>query len=205
LIITKNYFFRYLLFYSLIWLGSGCNPSSDNNHQQYAQGKQIIHIKDKQGNHIVKFSWDDRLTSIETDQKNWKNTSTNQTYLLDNRPLMTVKSQGLEITVSPTAASATGWQIRFLENTMYVSSLKHPNKSLYKVTQRQTDKFWVYQSGREIGKTKIKNGIIDVDGYGIDLKIPAQTNAYAYTLLMMYNIPETVRFTLMVELLKKGI
>ena len=205
MIIIKDFFFRYLLFCALLWLSSGCNPSSGDNHQQYVQGQQIIHIKDKQGNHIVKFSWDDQLTSIETDQKTWKNASTNHTYLWDKRPLITVKSQGLEITATPTNAQSTGWQIRFLDNTMQVFSLKHPNKSIYKVVQQKTDKFWVYKSGREVGKTKIKNGIIDVDGYGIDLKIPAQTNAYAYTLLMMYDIPETIRFTLMVELLKKGI
>ncbi len=183
-------------------MGNRCTPSSHNNHQQYAQEQQVMHIKDKRGNHIVKLVWDDQTTLIESDQKVWQKSAESQVYLSDKRPFLTVTSQGLHIQVTSHHQPADDWQIRFLDDTMQVLQT---NQSIYQVVQPQPDKFWVYKSGREVGKTKMKNGLIDVDGYGIDLKIPAQTNAYAYTVLMMYEIPEAIRFTLMAELLKKGI
>ncbi|OJJ22794.1 hypothetical protein BKI52_00130 [marine bacterium AO1-C] len=185
-----------------MWLGNGCNPSSEGNHQQYAEGQQVIHIKDKRGNHIVRLVWDSENTMIESDQQFWSKPAGSTTYRTEQLPLVEIQTNGLEITATTKVAS---WQIRFLDDTMHILQLGNSPKVIYQVAQPQTDKFWVYKAGREVGKTKIKNGMIDVDGYGIDLKIPAQTNAYAYTLLMMYDIPETIRFTLMIELLKKGI
>ena len=184
------------------WLFIGSCTQTSDGHNQYNKSQQIIHIKDKQGNHIVKFVWDNDQTLIKTDQSTWKKTAGNSRYEANQNTLLEVQSDGLKITI--TSKKAT-WKIRFLDDTMHVEPQKNVQDLAYQVVQKQTDKFWVYHAGHEVGKTKIKNSIIDVDGFGIDLKIPAQTNSYAYALLMMYDVPETIRFTLMAELLAKGL
>lgn len=187
--------------FALWWFIGSCTQTSDGHHQ-YNKGQQIIHIKDKKGNHIAKFVWDNNQTVIKTDQNTWKKAAGTSRYEANQNTLLEIQSDGLEITVTSKESS---WKVRFLNDTMHVMPQKSAQTLAYQVVQKQTDRFWVYHAGHEVGKTKIKNSIIDVDGYGIDLKIPAQTNSYAYTLLMMYDVPETIRFALMAELLAKGL
>ncbi|EAY30044.1 toxin protein, putative [Microscilla marina ATCC 23134] len=171
---------------------------------------QKVIVKDKKGNRIVKFIWNEQQVLIQTPEKLWQ--SKDSIALIErptkiyqtpaNTPLIETNVKGLDILAKTISPPFSQWRLRFVGDTMQVfKANQHP--PAYWVVQYKLNKYRVYQAGNEVGKTKITNGIVDVDGVGIDLKIPTPTNSYAYTLLMMYQIPKIIRCSLMAELLLK--
>lgn len=205
--IRKNNLTFIHFFFTLVVVGflASCDSASEAHQNQSSNNKRKVIIKDKKGNQLVVFEWDEQVTHIKTPTKQWQQLFTDSSYTSQQQPLVQLKTRGLNFTAQLYNAQQSKWQIHFFDDTMRIAYTQSPSNEVYKVVQRQPDKYWVYHSDREIGKTKISNGVIDVDGYGIDLKIPAHTNSYAYTLLMMFDIPETIRYTFMVELLKRGL
>ncbi|WP_299464796.1 hypothetical protein [uncultured Microscilla sp.] len=190
---------------------TGCNSASDQRETAYkAHSWQKIIVKDKKGNRIVKFTWNERQVLIKTPKKLWQNKDS--IALVErpvkiyrtpaNMPLIETSVKGLDILAKTIAPPFSQWRLRFVGDTMQVLKANH-HLPAYWVVQYKLNKYRVYQADNEVGKTKITNGIVDVDGVGIDLKIPTHTNSYAYTLLMMYQIPKTIRCSLMAELLLK--
>lgn len=206
-IIWKNNLTFILFFFTLVILGflASCESASEAHQNQSSNNKHRVIVKDKKGNQLVVFEWDAQMTRVKTPTKQWKKSFTDSSYTSQQQSLIQLKAQGLNFTAQPYDSRQSKWQIHFFDDTMQVAHVQSASNEVYKVVQRQPDKYWVYYSNREIGKTKISHGVIDVDGYGIDLKIPAHTNSYAYTMLMMFDIPETIRYTFMVELLKRGL
>lgn len=205
----KQYIYVWLA-WSCLWCCAACSSSPNSGrHRSNAVPLQKVIIKDKKGNRIVRFAWSEQKVWVQTPRLRWQHQDSvallakaTKTYLTpEQTPLVQTHAQGLNILAKLSQKDASAWQLRFAGDTMQVMQASN-SKSSYWVVQYKLNKYRVYnQAGNEVGKTKITNGIVDVDGFGIDLKIPTHANSYAYALLMMYQIPEEIRFSLMAELL----
>lgn len=198
----------WLLWGCMLWC-TGCSSSPNKNSSN--NPTQKVFIKDKKGNRIVRFVWDEYKVLIKTPRLQWQCQDNMALFMQPHKTyrtpeqtsLIKTHTQGLKISAKLPHSSSPLWRLHFVDDTMQVIKTPH-HQPRYSVVQYKLNKYKVYnQAGNEVGKTKITNGIVDVDGFGIDLKIPTHTNSYAYALLMMYQIPEEVRFTLMAELFLK--
>lgn len=217
--ISTNIYYIFCLLAGTLFTACNQNKGSENGQTQQMPEQQKVIIKDKKGNHLVRFAWSGQHMRIKTSRQEWQKTVStdlpeNITYTgQQNQTLLWLKVKGLDFSIKTLQAPGKQWRLRFLGDTMHIfktnlensAKLNNASLSVYKVVQYKLNKYRVYNAHHQIGKTKITSGIVDVDGHGIDLKIPAKTNSYAYTLLMMFDLPEAIRFTLMGELLAKGL
>lgn len=200
----------YWILWGCLWGFTACSSSPNGGrHRSNTAPLQKVIIKDKKGNRIVRFAWNEQKIWVKTPRLQWQHqdsvallAKTTKTYFSSEQtPLVQTRAQGLNISAKLPQKATPAWRLRFAGDTMQVIQASQPKPSYWAV-QYKLNKYRVYnQAGNEVGKTKITNGIVDVDGFGIDLKIPTHANSYAYALLMMYQIPEEIRFSLMAELL----
>ncbi|TAF67027.1 MAG: hypothetical protein EAZ55_05015 [Cytophagales bacterium] len=96
------------------------------------------------------------------------------------------------------------WKVKLSGDKIKISN-NEENENPYEIKKKDNNNFKIEYQEKELGKTKFSNNVIDIDGIGTDLKVPARQNLFAYGVLLLYDIPETERYILLAELLKKGL
>jgi hypothetical protein len=174
--------------------------------KQPIRGLQKFSINDKQGNTLVSFDLGEAEYVIRfRDRVLMGQRKTGKTTYLDNNGdlLIIAKIRPDKIKLL-SGTEEFRWQAKIKDQKVKIS--KDPEgANPFEIKQQDPNHYFIYFEGRELGKTKYKERIIDVDGIGTDLKIPATNNSFAFGLLLLRDIPEVERYILMAELLGMGI
>jgi len=169
---------------------------------------QRVTVKNKEGLNIVSFeiTSDESIIMFEKGSTlTGQRTKADKSKYIDNNGDVYAevkhKESGFKVR---TPEGELLWKVKFKDDKIKISD-NEENQNPNEVKEREYG-YKVYMSGRdkEIGKVKYKDGKVDIDGEGTDLKIPAEKNSYAFGVLMLTNIPKEYRYIIMAELLAKG-